>query len=167
MPTVWRFQQFGNWRLVYYQQLTGQQSNSRTRTPLIDPVEVPVTIAGRALAVGATYLQAPATWNVAGWLYQELDQVSLNDSIVFPEISSGGQTAIDTGSRRILLNNLQLCIFPRLATEHRYRFEPVHWMPRLLLAIWEYTGEEFENDIELMEQLRVDLARIETKVDNL
>jgi hypothetical protein len=153
--------------LIYYQQLIGVESNRRSRTPMIDPVEVPVTIAGRVLAVGATYIQAPPTWNVAGFLYQELDQIALNDSLVFPGIGGGGQTALDTGSRRVLLNNMQLYVFPRLASEHRYRFEAMRWIPRLTLAIWEYIGTESDSDTETLEAIRVDLARLEVKVDSL
>ena len=167
MGTTWSFQQLDNWRLVYYQQLIGVENNRRSRTPMIDPVEIPVTIEGRVLAVGATYIQAPPTWNVAGFLYQELDQISLNDALVFPDIGSGGLTALDTGSRRVLLNNLQLYIFPRLASEHRYRFEAMRWIPRLTLGIWEYTGAESDSDSETLEAIRVDLARLEAKVDSL
>lgn len=167
MATTWNFQQLGTWRLVYYQQLIGDPRNQRTRTPMIDPIEIPVTIASRVLAVGATYIQAPPTWNVAGFLYQELDQIALNDLLVFPDIGSGGNTALDTGSRRVLLNNLQLYIFPRLASEHRYRFEAMRWIPRLTLGIWEYTGMESDSDSETLEAIRVDLARLELKVDSL
>jgi len=167
MPTTWNFQQVGNWRLVYYQQLVGDPANQRSRTPLIDPVEIPVTLASRALAVGATYLQAPPTWNVAGYLYQELDQISLDDSLVFPDLATGGATALDTNSRRVLLNNLQLYIFPKLATEHRYRFEAMRWIPRLTLAIWEYIGAESDSETEFFETIRADLVRIEAKVDSL
>ena len=167
MATTWNFQQVGNWRLVYYQQLVGDQRNRRSRTPMIDPIEIPVTIESRVLAVGATYLQAPPTWNVAGYIYQELDQIALNDSLVFPDIATGGLTALDTNSRRVLLNNLQLYIFPRLATEHRYRFEAMRWIPRLLLAIWEYTGAENDSESEFFEVLRTDLVRLEAKIDAL
>jgi hypothetical protein len=166
MPLNVNLSDAGSWRLVYYQQHVGVEANRRSRTPMIDPIDLPITIASRVLAVGATYLQAPPTWNLAGFFYQEV-AVSLDDAPVFPGLAGVPTTTLDSSKRRIGLNAIELHIFPRLASEHRYRFEPVRWMPRLTLGVWEYIGPETDSTEELLQTLRVDLARIEFKVDRL
>ncbi|KAM3102101.1 MULTISPECIES: hypothetical protein [unclassified Phormidesmis] len=157
----------GNWRLIYYQQHVGDKSKSKIRAPMIDIIELPITIASRVLAVGASYLDAPPSWNTAGYFYQEVGGVSLDDTLIFPGLSGSSSSVLDGAKRRITLNTIELHIFPRLATEHRYRFEAMRWMPKITLGVWEYIGAESDTTEELLQALRVDLARIEMRINNL
>ena len=154
------------WRLMYLQTAQGNINDWRNyRIPAIEPIEIPFTIEGRLLAIGATYIEARPTWRYAGVLTQEVP-VSLDDTLIYPGIS-GGVTAIDTSNRRIPLNSTILQVFPRYASEHRYRFEPYGWIPRLTLGIWEYIGPESDSILEQIETLKVDISRIEVKIDGL
>lgn len=161
-----RLSDAGNWRLMFLQQFQGNINDWRNyRIPEIDPIEIPFTIEGRLLAIGATYLEARPSWRFAGVMTQEVP-VSLDDTLIFPGVG-GGSTAIDTSSRRIPLNSTNLQVFPRYATEHRYRFEPYGWIPKLTLGIWEYIGPEVDSILEQIESLKVDIARVELKLNGL
>lgn len=153
----------GNWRSIYANTLL--KPSSRRSMPYLDLVELPITLESRILAVSATYLEAKPTWKAAGYFYQEVD-VPLNDGFTFPGMG-GNSTTVDGGKRYCGLNFNTLCIFSRLATEHRYRFEPMPWLQKLNLAIWEYTGPETDTTEELIETLKVDVARLESKIDGL
>lgn len=153
----------GNWRSVYARTLIGSATRQAWGIPLIDPEELPFTLESRIIGVSATYLQAKPSWNAAGYFYQEVD-VPLNDSFTFPGMGSPN-TTLDGGRRYIPLNSNTLCIFNRLATEHRYRFEAMPWIPKLNLAIWEYIGPDDESTEVLIEALTLDVSRLETKID--
>lgn len=157
----------GNWRLVYYQVHQGDLANRNTKIAMIEIIELPVTIPGRILAVGASYFEAPPSWHVAGYFYQEVRGVALNAALVFPGIAGSPTTAIDASKRRIVLNAIELHIFERLATEHSYRFETMRWIPKITLGVWEYIGAESDSTEDLLQTLRVDVARIEFKVNQL
>jgi hypothetical protein len=159
--------QAGNWRLIYYQQHVGDPSKRKIRAPMIDIIELPITLASRVLAVGASYLDAPPSWNTAGYFYQEVGGVSLDDTLIFPGAGGGVPSVLDGSKRRITLNTIELHIFPRLATEHRYRFEAMRWIPKITFGVWEYIGSESDSTEELLQTLKVDIARIELKVNNL
>jgi hypothetical protein len=157
--------QLGNWQLIYAKQLLGRENPVMRGIPLIDVQEVPVLIEERILAVSATYLLAKPTWNTAGWLYQEVD-VPLDDGFTFEGIG-GANTTLDVAKERIGLNGNQLVIFDRVANQHRYRFEAVPWMPKLSLAMWAYIGPESDPTDELVQSLKLDVLRLETKIDAL
>lgn len=157
----------GNWRLVYSQTHQGDPAKRRIRAPMIEVIELPVTIPGRILAVGASYIGAPPSWYTAGFFYQEVGGVTLDDTLVFPGVSGGSGAVLDASKRRIILNAIELHIFERVATEHRYRFEAMAWIPRITLTVWEYIGPETDSTEDLIQATRIDLARIEFKVNQL
>ena len=157
----------GSWRLVYYQQHIGDKEKRRYKAPMIDVIELPISIPGRILAVGASYIGAPPSWYTAGFFYQEVGGVTLDDTLVFPGVSGGSGSVLDAAKKRIVLNTIELHIFDRLATEHSYRFEAMAWIPRIILGVWEYIGTETDSTKELLETLKVDLTRIEAKVNTL
>lgn len=159
--------QTGNWQLIYYQVHAGNLANRGTKIPMIEVIELPVTIASRILAVGASYLAAPPSWYTAGYFYQEVRGIRLDDTLIFPGVSGGSPAVLDASKRRITLNTIELHIFERLASEHSYRFEPMKWLPKITLGVWQYVGIEADSTEELIETLKVDLTRIEVKVDNL
>lgn len=158
--------ELGNWQLVYNRRHMGDERARRIRAPLIEPIQLPTTIASRILCVSATYIQAPPTWKIAGWFYQE-NRVPLDDSVVFPGVTGTGFTTLDTAKRSIELNQMQLLTFPRYATEQIYRFAPARWIPQITLGVWAYTGPITNQIIENLETIKVDLVRVETKLNQL
>lgn len=158
--------ELGNWRLVYMREHIGDPRARRIRAPMIDPIELPTMIESQILAVSATYIQASPTWNTAGWFYQE-QRVPLDDAPMFPGVQGTGFTTLDSAKRQVELNSMQLLQFPRYGTEQIYRFEPARWMPKIRLGVWEYTGPVVNRIIENLETVKVDLVRIETKINGL
>lgn len=154
----------GNFNLLYHQTHTGNSAYKGYKIPLIEIIELPFSIAGRLLAIGTTYIEAPPTWKVAGTLFQQVGGLALNDSLVFPGVGGSGTAVVDSAQKRVLLNTLELHLFDRYATEHSYRFEPVYWMPKLTLTVWEYVGTESDSTEDLLNAVRVDLVRIEAKI---
>lgn len=134
---------------------------------MIETIELPITLAGRILAVGASYLEAPPSWYTAGFFYQEVQGIRLDDTLIFPNAAGGSGAVLDASKRRITLNTIELHIFDRLASEHSYRFEAMQWIPKITLGVWEYLGVETDSTEDLLETIKVDLTRIEVKVDNL
>ncbi|MCY7272384.1 MAG: hypothetical protein LH702_01225 [Phormidesmis sp. CAN_BIN44] len=159
--------QTGNWRLIYYQLHVGDKANRNTKIPMIEVIELPITVASRILAVGASYLEAPPSWYVAGYFYQEVQGIRLDDTLIFPGVTGGSGAVLDASKRRITLNTIELHIFNRLASEHSFRFEAMRWIPRITLGVWEYLGTETDSTEDLIQTLKVDLTRLEVKVDNL
>ena len=156
----------GAFRLVYAQKLIGDKRNAEIRAPMIDPIELPVTIASRILIVSAASIKARPSWRVAGTLFQQVGGVGIDDSITYG-FGPSGASVVDVGQRRILLNNTELHVFPKFATEHRFRFEAVRWLPEVTLGIWEYIGTEADTTEELLQTVKVDLVRIEAKINQL
>lgn len=157
----------GSWRLIYSQLHVGDKDQRKIKAPMIDVIEIPVSIPGRILAVGASYIAAPPSWYTAGFFYQEVGGVSLDNRLLFPGLVGSPIAAVDASKRRITLNTIELHIFERLATEHYYRFEAMAWIPKLTLAVWEYIGTESDSTEDLLQTVRVDLARVEFKVNQL
>lgn len=153
-------------RLVYLQKHIGDKEKAKIRAPLIEMIELPVTIESRIVITSAVYIAAKPSWRVAGTLFQEVGGVGINAAITYG-FGPAGTAVVDVSRRTILLNSTELHIFPKLATEHRYRFEPVRWLPEVTLGVWEYTGPETDTTEELLQTVKVDLVRIESKLNAL
>lgn len=158
--------ELGNWQLIYMREHVGDERAKRIRAPMIDPIQLPITLSGRFLAVSATYIQAKPTWNTAGWFYQEA-RVPLDDAPMFPGVQGTGFTTVDVAKKSVELNSMQLLGFSRYGTEQIYRFEPARWIPKIRLGVWQYTGSEIDPIIETLDTIKVDLVRIETKINGL
>jgi hypothetical protein len=73
--------------------------------------------------------------------------------------------------RRIPVNRPSLCRFPRLADDYLLKVEIPPWYDRMKVSIYEYDGPIGDTTEELIiersDVIRVDLTRIEAKIDNL
>lgn len=83
----------GAWELTYFQKIQGDAQNKRYRLPLIEPVEIPYLTDKHLFLVAATYSKAPPTWQRAGYLYQQIDGIRIDDSVVFEGLGSNNSTA--------------------------------------------------------------------------
>lgn len=157
----------GAWELTYYQRVVGNPQNRRLRAPLIDPIEIPYLTDQRIFVVGASYLAAKASWARAGYLYQQIDGIRIDDTVVFNGLGQIPSAEIDYARFLINLNNIQLVIFQKITESYRLRFEPLPWIPEITLAIWEYRGTESDSTDDLINAVRSKLETIEFKIDNL
>ncbi|MEH1905828.1 MAG: hypothetical protein V7L04_31735 [Nostoc sp.] len=122
-------QGLGKWELVY----SGTFSLSESAKSL-EPREIPLLADNRYLVVGARSTLAKPTWIRAGYLTQFLENINVDDNVIFPGTGNPGNT-VDTDTKIIKLNVIQLVIFPDLATTYRLFFTPVRWLKNLNLSI--------------------------------
>ncbi|MBW4572649.1 MAG: hypothetical protein KME31_33140 [Tolypothrix carrinoi HA7290-LM1] len=155
----------GAWELTYFQRIQGNAQNKRVRAPLIEPVEIPYLTDKHLFLVGATYVNAPPTWQRAGYLYQQIDGIRIDDAVIFEGLGSNSSTAVDAQRQLVRLNTIQFVNFVQLTETFRLRFEPLPWIPEITLAVWEYRGTESNTTEDLLNAVRAKLETIEFKID--
>lgn len=154
------------WRRVYFNSFTGNPNNRKIKAPLIEPFELPLIFDSHVLAISASYAQAPPKWRTAGYLNQTYSGIDLAESPITDTV--GSPTAgVDVVNERIRLNTFQMIRFPQLASDFYLWFDPVYWMPKLTLAIWEFQGTQPIDLEDSMRLARLDLTRIEFKIDEI
>lgn len=155
------------WQRVYTNTLVGNPSNRRIKAPLVEPFEIPLLFEKHILAITVLYTQAPPRWRTAGYLKQVYSGINLEATSSISTVNSP-TSGVDAATQRIGLNTLEMVRFPRLASNFYLWFDPVHWLPELTIFLWEFQGEEMPSNIEeLIDTVKVDLVRIEAKIDNL
>jgi hypothetical protein len=117
--------------------------------------EIPILLNESVLAIGTSSATAPQNWRYAGRLVQRM---------TIPGVSSG---LVDGAEQRTKLNLLQLAIFPVNTPEYRLAYDTPPWITNLSVSIWRYTGPEIDTTQELIETLKVDVARVEFKLNRL
>ncbi len=154
------------WQRVYFQQFVGNPNNRKVKAGLIEPFEIPLLFSQHVLAINCFSRDVKPKWRTAGYLTQTYSGVSFEDSPVSDSPTSPTY-GVDAANERIGLNTIELLTLPRLAADFYLWFDPVPWLPGLTLSIWEYQGTETPDRIEeLIETLKVDIARVEIKLDN-
>lgn len=148
----------GRWAQVYSEQRTAQFIGEREFYP-IPPYFVSVLMHSPLLMVTATSQEVRSTWRLGGYLQQVIDSPDAD----FVEIP--------TKKAFVPLNNFQLIRYPKWATAYKLRFFVPSWFSEVRLTIYEYQGELSDTTEDLVravtDLIRVDLTRIETKIDQL
>ncbi|ALF52962.1 hypothetical protein ACX27_09035 [Nostoc piscinale CENA21] len=103
----------------------------------------------------------------AGYFYQQIDGIQINDAIIFDGLGAVPSTEVDYSRRMIKLNAIELVQFPKISDTFRLRFEALPWIEELTLGVWEYVGTETDSTEELIQAVRAKLETIEFKIDNL
>jgi hypothetical protein len=157
----------GAWELTYYQKLVGNPQNRRIRVPLIDPVELPYLTDKHVFLVGATWIGAKPSWVRAGYFYQQINGIRIDDTIIYEGLGTVPSAEIDGDRRLIKLNTIELVVFPKLSNSYRLRFEALPWIEQVTLGVWEYRGTESDSTEDLINAVRAKLETIEFKIDQL
>ena len=153
------------WHRVYVNTIQGNPENRKIKAPLIEPFEIPLLFESHILAITAIYNEARPRWRTSGYLKQVYSGINLEASSDILTVNSP-TSGVDAATQRIGLNTLEMVRFPKLAENFYLWFDPVHWMPKLTLFLWEFQGEETpSNTEELIDTVKVDLVRIESKID--
>jgi hypothetical protein len=146
-----------NWALVYNQTKNAIWINSTTYTP-IPKFQLPFILNSPYLLVEAANLDAKPWWYL-GCRVQQIISVG-----VAPDTAG-------TGLIRVPVNRPKLVSFPRYSDDYLLKIEIPPWFEQMKISIWEYTGEIKDTTEELViersDVIRVDLTRIETKIDQL
>lgn len=157
------------WTRVYYQRHEGNPDNRKVRGPYVEPFEIPFVLDNRVLAVtcNASVNEIRPTWRTGGWLTQVYSGLDLMGAGEITTIGSSPTVAVDAEKVRISLNTVQLVVLPLLAPQFYLFFDPVPWLKNLTFGLWEFTGAERDTILEQIEASRVDLARVEFKINTL
>ena len=156
----------GKWQRLYYNSYQENPDNRKIRAPLIDPFEFPLTFDNHVLAFTTASSAVRPTWRTAGYLVQTYPGVVLGPDTDIWTVNSP-TSGVDAANVRISLNAVQLLVFPRIAGQYYLWFDPVPWLSKLTIGIWEFVGEQSDDLFERLETIKVDLLRVEAKVDEL
>ena len=148
-----------NWEQVYTESKRVQPSPRFINGYLpIPPYTIPILLESPILAVGFQSLEARPSWYVGGRIRQT--------------IQSGNSPELQGNQAIVPLNRgLFLYFFQRLAPQYRLTVEiPDHFIDSTI-EIWEYRGPVVDTTEALVAErtdvIRVDLTRIETKINQL
>lgn len=154
------------WQRVYFNQFKGNTNNLKIKAGLIDPFELPLLFSQHVLAINASSRDSKPRWRTAGYLTQTYSGISLEGGAV-TDTPSSPTYGVDAANERIGLNTVELLTLPKLSEDFYLWFDPVPWLPSLTLSVWEYQGTETPDRIEeLLETVKVDISRIEVKLNN-
>lgn len=146
------------WQRVYNQQFYAEEEG-RSRFRPIPPVNLPVVLHSPTIAVATDSQEALAHW----WLGIRLKMRVAIPGSEFDEL--------EAHEVRCQVNRGQLVRFPPIAPQYTLRIEFPWWHSEMRVTIWEFTGiEQDSTEVLVTDQtdaIRVDLARIEAKIDNI
>jgi hypothetical protein len=110
------------------------------------------------VATYATSSKRRARWKTAGWLKQRVQT----------GITVGGQPDADVfQDLRVPLQRLAVLMFPRYIHNFQLTFKTGYWFEQMDLKIWAYTGPVNDQILAQIELTRIDLLRVEAKVNAL
>jgi len=153
--------QSGNhWPLVYSDRREVITDPSAPRGYVgIAPWEIPVIFTSPLIAATTSSLDSRSTWYVGCRLR--------------PKYQLGSEVLDAVGNQAVVPINRDpvLIRFPRWKSEYSLMVEVPYWFLSIGLDIWEYTGDLDSVTDDLVrsqtDAIRVDLVRIETKIDTL
>jgi|SRR6476469_2895865 len=113
------------WRLAAQASLVGK--------PLA-PVTFNFPFKDRVIRVQARCNNVKPTWHTAGYLTQVITL-------------SGAGTKVPLMSKRVLLNEQCIFVYPQAAKYFNLRLEPVRWVPSLAVTVWYSTVSVADADL--------------------
>lgn len=145
-----------NWQEVYDETFTADSAGANRFYPL-PPIVIPVLLTSPIICLAASSATAPPHYRLAYWARQY--------------IGSTGIGAIEGNTCKAMINRFMLSRFPMLAPQYQLRIDFPRWHQSMSVAIWEYSGPIDDTTDELIreqsEVTRIDLLRVEAKVDQL
>lgn len=124
----------------------------------LPPFKIPLLIESPIIAVRATSEEAGGSWKLGAWCDRVIPTSS--QVIAIAQISAernplglGKTTLLDFSQNPVDSYQLQI--------------EPPYWMPDLRIEVWEYVGAIGDTLADDLDVARVDLVRIEAKLDAL
>lgn len=150
---------FGNsslWNLVYQTQLKTTSTTILRNTP-IGVADLPVILHSPLIAIYTSSDTAKETWRSAGYMNQK----------VLTGITVSNTNDADYGdSHRLLLRQVKVFLLPWLNT-YSLRFTAHKWLRDVSLKLWEYTGEIKRPNLGQIDNLRIDVLRVEAQVQQV
>lgn len=144
-----------NWEEIY------SGTRAITRTGLlsyipIGEIEIPILVEKSILAF---YCESPSAldhWTQGGWLRQKI-RLGLT-----PGGMADGHIH---GGRLMLLKKIMLVQFQGLGGSYQISFKPKRHLEDIIFRIWQYTGAMTDSLEEKIDLTRLDVQRIEKKIE--
>lgn len=146
-----------SWQQVYDEARTAQLATSEGGYFPIPIFEIPVSMQSRVLAVRCLSSTAKFRWRFAG---------NLKPQVLAP-IDGINSPPVEIASIYLQLNRTKLIVLQPYAENYNVVIENAPWLQDLRITIWEYKGEIEDTTEELIGVARVDILRVEAKVDDL
>lgn len=147
-----------NWQQLYSISNNAVTLGAGSAFAPIPPITVPVLIESHIITVLVTCDSAKDTWNFGGLLSQK---INLGLTVGGLPNSDGVQ------KHKLYLNRLTLLTFPRFTSSYTVELEVPKWFRQVSLILWQYIGPVADTTENLIQSVQSDLARIESKIDNL
>lgn len=144
----------GVWEQVYDGNIAAQQPGPGIFLP-IPRITIPLILHERVIVVGTSSVDFRPNWRFSGILSQRL---------VIPALGTG---LVDGHKQTLRLNALSLIVLPVLTPDYRLDYDVFHWIRDISLSVWRYMGPEQDALAELIETVKVDVIRVENKLDKL
>ena len=149
---MWEFGNNLNWDLVNREVYYAPAIDDKGKVLASIPPKF-IEVGARVLLVGTRNATAPTSWYFAGSIAPRLP-FSPSSTSQFVGLVQNGY------SRKLALNKLNLIIIPEYGIyPFLLELRVAKWHAQMLVEIWQYSGA--------MGDLGADLARIESKIDNL
>lgn len=146
-----------NWEMAYNETINAGRLSSIEYFPII-PFDIPVLMTSPLLFIAAENIDAKPWWYLGCRLQQRISTALSPGEVI-------GRYA------RVPVNRPALFRFPMYAAQYSLRCEIPPWFDRMKIAIWQYDAPVGDTTEQLIQDstdlVRIDLLRIETKVDGL
>jgi hypothetical protein len=144
----------GVWEPIYEEEFNVVRPTLGSYTPL-PRKEIPILLQESVIAVATSSSTSPARWYYAGRLLQRVQ---------IPGVSAGLTDGVEY---KCALNRTKVAVFPKLTEDYQLAYEFPPWIENLSLRLLRYTGPITDNVVELVETLKIDIARVEFKLNRL
>lgn len=146
-----------NWNQIYQEERTAQPATEAGGYYPIPIFEIPFVLQSRVLAVQCFSSTAKPTWRFAG---------NLKPQVAAP-IAGINSPSLEISSIYLQLNRTRLVVLQPYAGSYNLVLENAPWLKDLRVTIWEYIGGIEDTTEELIGITRIDVLRVEAKVDNI
>ena len=150
-----------NWRLAYQdiRYATNGSVYNRKFTFSIEQWVIPVLLESPILAISCKSENAAPSWKTGGWISRQERQTSLSADLAI----------LTDSSRRVGLNATTLIDYTQAPQTSSYAlsYKPPVWLQDVALTIYEYIGPFDDTVLDELGALKIDLLRIETKINAL
>lgn len=151
-------QGLGKWELVYSHGIVKQAPQRRIE------LELPTLFTSPYILVDLASVSAKPHWWLAGNIIQYAQSIDIQGLFSDEELTN----TADIGRHRVGLGERTVLKMQPLVPEYRIWFQSVPWIDSILIKVWEYVGTiDPSVEAELLDLVRIDLLRIESKIDNL
>jgi len=159
MGLIWAPEQALNWSVVYdTHRFETEAGGFVTRRKKIEPFVIPILVESPLIAIWTDSDGKQPTWNLAGWVRGAIATSSLTNDI---KTLNGTSQALQLGEAT------RLDFRDAPAGTYQLRVFPQRYLPDLRLRVYSYIGPIGDSTEALLDVARVDIARLEAKIDAL